>query len=58
VAELLAEISQSQTMIMDLKTHKQPAVEVEDVQILPKFSEEELESLKADHEQERDRLQY
>ena len=46
VQELIAEISLNQTMITELKSKP---IEVEDIAILPKFSEEELNSLKEDH---------
>jgi hypothetical protein len=53
---LLAELSQNQTLIEDLR-NKPQQIDHEDIQLLPKISEEELESLKHDHEQERNRLQ-
>ena len=46
VQELMAEISLNQTMITELKSKPN---EVEEIAILPKFSEEELNSLKEDH---------
>lgn len=46
VHELMAEISLNQTMITELKSKP---IEVEEIAILPKFSEEELNSLKEDH---------
>jgi hypothetical protein len=46
VQELMAEISLNQTMITELKSKP---IEVEEIAILPKFSEEELNSLKEDH---------
>jgi hypothetical protein len=46
VQELMAEISLNQTMITELMSKP---IEVEDIAILPKFSEEELNSLKEDH---------
>jgi hypothetical protein len=46
VQELMAEISLNQTMITELKSKP---IEVKEIAILPKFSEEELNSLKEDH---------
>lgn len=46
VQELMGEISMNQTMINELKSKP---IDVEEVAIFPKFSEEELNSLKEDH---------
>jgi hypothetical protein len=41
---------------MELKNKPVPAVELEEINILPKVSEEEFESLRADHQLERERF--